>query len=73
MSLKSKLLLDEMNRLFYEKKTQIDTCFTEADQKLDARFGDSDASWSSASPRSMIQSPSASPSWRLVLPRRLKS
>ncbi|CAD6224880.1 unnamed protein product [Miscanthus lutarioriparius] len=37
----SKLLLDEMHRLFNEQKTQIEDRFTEADQKLDLRFIDS--------------------------------
>jgi hypothetical protein len=36
----SKLLLDEMHRLFKEQKAQIDERFAESDRKLDERFSD---------------------------------
>ncbi|CAD6232446.1 unnamed protein product [Miscanthus lutarioriparius] len=42
MSPESKLLLDEMNRLFAEQKDRIDARFTESERKMDARFIDSD-------------------------------
>lgn len=42
MSPESKLLLDEMNRLFAQQKKHIDAHFTESDRKLEARFADSD-------------------------------
>jgi hypothetical protein len=38
----SKLILDEMHRLFAEQKSSFDVCFTEADRKLDSCFTDSD-------------------------------
>jgi hypothetical protein len=31
----SKLILDEMHRLFAEQKSSFDACFIEADRKLD--------------------------------------
>ncbi|CAD6254940.1 unnamed protein product [Miscanthus lutarioriparius] len=40
MNPNSKLLLDEMHRLFKEQKTQIDERFAESDRKLDERFTD---------------------------------
>lgn len=41
MSHESKLLLDEMNRLFTKQKDRIDTCFTESERKMDACFTNS--------------------------------
>jgi len=37
----SKLLLDEMNRLFNEQKTQIEHRFTESDRKLEEHLTNS--------------------------------